>query len=447
MARSDTNPKNRSVILSLSYGGRSSALRIDRWIGLAALGAAPFVAAWLLLTTVYIVYQDPLLGALMARQTSMQYAYEDQIAVLKSQLDRDATRGAADRQAAGATLDNLAALGARLERRAQVLEALVVASASKTAPANARQGTDAEIVGRAGAEDPFQAAVPHAAPLPSDASGYDTRVVTPQPTLPPDPPALRLEDKEANAATLHTGNSDDRLARSGEKARDRIAALETSFAALEGRQVRQTERLRDPVLRNVARLRTALAQAGIPAPPSSMGGPFVPLSTGSAASRFDEQAALLTQAIVLRDDLSRAAAHVPLRRPVEGTLEVTSPFGARLDPFLGRPALHTGIDLFDHAGDRVTATAAGVVTIAGADGGYGNMVEIDHGNGLVTRYAHLASVEVTAQQTVAAGALVGRVGATGRATGPHLHYETRIDGVPVDPSRFLKASFSLYPAE
>ena len=396
-----------------------STLRLRHGVGAVAVGAALVVVAWLIVATVYIVYHDPLLGALMARQTSMQYAYEDQIAALKSQVDEATARN----NAAGTALDTLAALGARLEQRAQALEALAVASAEKAAPANASSTVS-------------QAAQPVPSRSLPDANAGTAPVIAPQPAGSRAQPALRLDDKEADAVPASVTTP-----------RDRIALLEASFATLEARQAREAERLRDPVMRRVARLRNALAEAGMPAPRSSLGGPFVPLPAAAAGSRFDEQATLLAQAIVMRDDLSKRAARLPLRRPVEGSLEVTSPFGARLDPFLGRPALHTGVDLFERAGDRVTATAAGVVTIAGADGGYGNMVEIDHGNGLVTRYAHLASIEVAVHQNVAAGTVVGLVGSTGRATGPHLHYETRIDGVPVDPARFLKASYTLYPSE
>ena len=122
-----------------------------------------------------------------------------------------------------------------------------------------------------------------------------------------------------------------------------------------------------------------------------------------------------------------------------GTADVTSTFGPRLDPFLGRPAMHTGVDLRESYGTEVRATARGTVVSAGAAGGYGNMVEVDHGNGLATRYAHLASIRVDVGERVEKGAVVGEVGATGRATGPHLHYETRIDGEAVDPMRFLGA--------
>ena len=139
------------------------------------------------------------------------------------------------------------------------------------------------------------------------------------------------------------------------------------------------------------------------------------------------------------DRLRRLLPSLPLRKPLEGPLDVTSPFGGRPDPFFGRLATHTGVDLRDPPGSPVRATGGGRVVSAGWNGGYGNMIEIDHGNGLTTRYAHLSAILVNEDQWVDAGATVGRLGSTGRSTGPHLHYEVRINGEPVDPQRFLRA--------
>jgi murein DD-endopeptidase MepM/ murein hydrolase activator NlpD len=134
---------------------------------------------------------------------------------------------------------------------------------------------------------------------------------------------------------------------------------------------------------------------------------------------------------------------VPVRKPVNGDVETNSPFGVRRDPFLGRPAIHTGIDLRGDAGEPVRTTATGSVTIAGRRGGYGNMVEVSHGNGLATRYGHLSEIDVKVGQTVRIGEVVGKIGSTGRSTGPHLHYETRINGEAVDPQKFLRAGLRL----
>jgi murein DD-endopeptidase MepM/ murein hydrolase activator NlpD len=124
------------------------------------------------------------------------------------------------------------------------------------------------------------------------------------------------------------------------------------------------------------------------------------------------------------------------RAPVQGTL--TSAFGPRADPITGDPALHRGVDLGAAEGTPILAPAPGVVRSAGERGGYGNAVEIDHGGGLVTLYGHASELLVSTGDRVAAGQEIARVGRTGRATGAHLHFEVRMAGRPVDPSRVLK---------
>ncbi len=176
------------------------------------------------------------------------------------------------------------------------------------------------------------------------------------------------------------------------------------------------------------------------------GGPYVPLENETDAG-FSHAMLELQGTLASADRLKTVVTRVPLVAPLPGSPEITSPFGARTDPFLGRPAMHTGIDLKDGMGAGVKSTAGGRVAFAGQAGGYGNMVEIDHGNGLSTRYAHLSQIDVAEGQAVGKGEIVGRVGATGRATGPHLHYEVRIDGEPVDPVRFLNAGMHLALAE
>ena len=140
---------------------------------------------------------------------------------------------------------------------------------------------------------------------------------------------------------------------------------------------------------------------------------------------------------------TQTLATVPVRKPVVGNVDMSSPFGARMDPFLKGPAIHAGIDLRGDTGDPVRATASGEVVTASWQGGYGNMVEIDHGNGLSTRYGHMSKIDVKVGQRVAIGQTIGRIGSTGRSTGPHLHYETRIDDKPVDPQKFLRAGLRL----
>jgi murein DD-endopeptidase MepM/ murein hydrolase activator NlpD len=122
-----------------------------------------------------------------------------------------------------------------------------------------------------------------------------------------------------------------------------------------------------------------------------------------------------------------------VHRPLIADRGIMSGFGVRIDPFPSRPAMHTGMDLRAEIGDPMLATASG----------YGKMVEIDHGNGFTTRYGHLSEIEVKLGQPIKLGQSVGRVGTTGRSTGPYPHHETRIDGEAVDPQKFLSAGSKL----
>jgi murein DD-endopeptidase MepM/ murein hydrolase activator NlpD len=114
-------------------------------------------------------------------------------------------------------------------------------------------------------------------------------------------------------------------------------------------------------------------------------------------------------------------------------------FGPRRDPIIGRPAFHSGIDFRAPPGAPIKSAGAGTVVSAGWNGGYGRMVEVDHGNGITTRYAHMSRISVSRGDKVETGTVLGRVGSTGRSTGPHLHFEVRKGGEAVDPRPFLRA--------
>ena len=122
--------------------------------------------------------------------------------------------------------------------------------------------------------------------------------------------------------------------------------------------------------------------------------------------------------------------------PVEG--QITGSFGERIDPFNGEGAFHSGVDISSYVGSPVIAPADGVVTFADFMGGYGRAVIVDHGHGISTRYGHLSSFAVTAGQHIQRGDTIGYVGLSGRSTGPHLHYEVRINDVPVNPYKYLR---------
>ncbi|MBL0393155.1 M23 family metallopeptidase [Ramlibacter monticola] len=130
---------------------------------------------------------------------------------------------------------------------------------------------------------------------------------------------------------------------------------------------------------------------------------------------------------------------VPTQQPLPGA-DIGSRFGWRIDPFTGRQALHTGLDFSGEVGTPIVAAAGGVVVTADTHPQYGNMVEVDHGNDLVTRYAHASRLLVKKGDLVKRGQRLALVGTTGRSTGPHLHFEVLVQGVPQDPHRFLHAA-------
>ncbi len=126
---------------------------------------------------------------------------------------------------------------------------------------------------------------------------------------------------------------------------------------------------------------------------------------------------------------------IPSIWPVHG--RITAGFGQRMDPFSGEEAFHPGVDIADSFGTDVVATGDGLVIEAEPDAGYGRSILIDHGDGITTRYAHLSRIFVVVGEQVKQGEIIGAIGMSGRTTGPHLHYEVRIHGTPVNPGRFL----------
>jgi murein DD-endopeptidase MepM/ murein hydrolase activator NlpD len=169
---------------------------------------------------------------------------------------------------------------------------------------------------------------------------------------------------------------------------------------------------------------------------AARGGPFVPAS--DMAEVVAKPARELDRKMQRLRLLQKVLSQLPLAPPLD-SYWVSSHFGKRRDPYNGRWAMHEGVDLAGQPGLTVQAAAPGTVVAAGWKGGYGRIVEIEHGFGITTRYGHLKSVAVGEGEDVDHRAKLGKVGNTGRSTGPHVHYEVRVDGEPVDPMNFLKA--------
>jgi murein DD-endopeptidase MepM/ murein hydrolase activator NlpD len=169
---------------------------------------------------------------------------------------------------------------------------------------------------------------------------------------------------------------------------------------------------------------------------SAMGGPLIAILPSNEQA-FDQRFRRLGASLARMDALQRGLQGVPQVIPAAGN-RISSGFGYRSDPFAGTAAFHAGLDFKGPTGAPIYAAAKGKVAFVGRRPGYGNCVEIDHGNGLRTRYAHMSAFRSRVGQSVTAGQLIGAVGSTGRSTGPHLHFEVRLHGRPVNPRPFLE---------
>ena len=403
---------------TLVHGGRQVRIGpVAFWI---VVGTLVVMGVWSIATGTYFAFSNDVLTRLIGRQAELQFAYEDRIADLRAQVDRITSRQLLDQEQFEQKLSLLMQRQATLESRTSALGG-DVATTGSIKPTRLAPSIDAP------ANKPVR-------PSPIN----DTVIFV----APPDREA-RLESRElAPSATRiatrgNAGGLDGILTR-----------VALSLDKVEHRQTAALTDMEEQVDGKARRMLGVLTDLGVdvgkaPAK-TAAGGPFVPLKAPrSGASAFERQLYRINVARAQVDRYSHVLVTVPVRKPVVGEVDMSSPFGMRMDPFLNRPAVHTGLDMRGDTGDPVRATANGKVSIAGREGGYGNMVEIDHGNGFATRYGHLSEIDVKVGQAVHIGETIGKIGSTGRSTGPHLHYETRINGEAVDPQKFLRAGLRL----
>jgi murein DD-endopeptidase MepM/ murein hydrolase activator NlpD len=392
------------------------------WI---VIGTVTVLGMWSAATATYFAFRDDVLTRLIARQAEMQYAYEDRIADLRAKIDRTTSRQLLDQEQFDQKLDQIMRRQTTLESRATALGAIpdTAVTGSIRPPSRGAATTDATS---------------SATPKPSPIS--DTVIFV----APPDREA-RLESR----APVIAARPSNQFAKV-QGVDNAIVRLQASLDQVEGRQVAALNAVEDGMESRARRMRGVITDLGLDmaqleaaTPRVGMGGPYVPVKLPANAGAFDRELYQINITRAQVERLNRTLALVPYRKPVVGEVEFTSGFGIRTDPFLGRPAMHTGLDFRAAMGDPVRATANGKVASAGWAGGYGRMVEIDHGNGLSTRYGHLSEIGVKVGDPIKIGQVIGAVGSTGRSTGPHLHYETRIDGEAVDPQKFLRAGVRL----
>jgi murein DD-endopeptidase MepM/ murein hydrolase activator NlpD len=256
--------------------------------------------------------------------------------------------------------------------------------------------------------------------------------------------AVRLEQRQAFLDSVLTGKGTPTMPAETHKVSARAADAVSPFKAVEAKQLAQAALVKAAVDARYASMAATLAEYGIPATrivedKSAMGGPYEPVDTTAVKASPDPAFRALFQSWKRLDNLQQGAVAIPSAKPVD-SIDFTSGFGVRSDPFRGGAAMHSGVDIRGPHGTPIYATADGMVGRAGWANGYGNLVELEHGRGIQTRYGHLSSILVQPGQRVKRGELIARMGSTGRSTGNHLHYEVRLDGSAVNPMPFLQSS-------
>ncbi len=397
---------------------------VSRGVFFGTLIAAIIFALWSGAATFYLVFRDDILQKLAARQFETTRSHDAQVAALNTELERLRSSKYVDQEKIEQQLSDLSRIQRTIDARHNALAALAQAISRNP-----------DVTGTVASP---------LAPLPAAPTPLQPETAKPRPlsdTLLVDPPLERSASIQSRVVVPRAAAAV--LPPLDKRQRD-ITAVETTLATLGAQQSNALNAIELQLDDRVTRTRKAIAALGLRVSPSQrvqanpVGGPFQPYY-GVPEDSFMRQVFRVRAAAAEHDKLLRNLDGLPVLLPIDGSIEITSGFGPRVDPFLRRMALHAGLDLRGDTGDPVRATAAGTVTHAARHKAYGLMVEIDHGNGLATRYAHLSAIAVKEGTRVPAGALVGKIGSTGRSTAPHLHYEVRIDGEAVDPRRYLRA--------
>jgi murein DD-endopeptidase MepM/ murein hydrolase activator NlpD len=382
----------------------------------ALLGSAlAALAIGYLLATTYLVLRDDLVGATAAHQARMQQAYEDRISMLRAQVDRITSRQLLDQQLMESRLGEL------MERQSQLTQ---------------RHGRLGPIIDRLSGDVPD---MPQTLPIPPERPDRRARLGPEQAetiaALAQSPRRVRL-----GAQSFWPLRGQDARETPLDDLPDRLfVEIDDSLHEIETEQYLGLAALASNAWQKAERIAGALEEVGVSANASlgggATGGPWIPVSESSL---FDERVRELDAALETLESVKSLALATPIFNPSPG-YAVSSRFGTRRDPFLGTMAHHSGIDFRAPPGAPIYSAGAGTVISAAWNGGYGRMVEVDHGNGLTTRYAHMSRILVKSGDRVEKGDILGKVGTTGRSTGPHLHFEVRREGDAVDPQPFLRA--------
>lgn len=412
------------------------------------LGALFVLAGWAALTSIYILLHDDLLSAALQERQHMQAGYEDRIAGLRGEIGAITGQLMLNEDQFDVKLSRIRERQSLLESRQDRLSTLAN---------DPRQLRLANIVDRSreditGSTEPAHDRVSENSSQDAQGGPIGSGTIRLAFTVPSFPrtvsrlPFSSLGDTGLPPQPLNRADADLQRLVSDQKSLETDQFSELTRMEEDAESAIQI--LTDAITRIGFTPRSALDSLNSAAATSyvSTGQPArmqvtpMPLSP---ATNFESQLQRVRARLDQANTLFLASLQYPIRRPLPAEQTISSPYGSRIDPFHRRPSFHSGIDIRAPTGLPVQATAAGVVVSAGNAGGYGLRVEVSHGAGLVTRYAHMSTIDVREGQRISAGDIVGKVGSTGRSTGPHLHYEIRRAGNTIDPMRMVQAGEEL----
>ena len=395
---------------------------------LSILALLLLLTAWGGGLTFMMLFGDQLSSRVIAESSQMQDAYEQRLQAYRAEIARLSLEVEQSKFDSTSVEGKVVELG----RRQRQLELRLLAL---------KQLSD--IVGLPASATPATTPPPSLSPPPA-----------PQPA--PSQPTKRIRheaEEEIELAPIPIQADAPPVIEQAPASREQSADLDAFIARMD-RALRNAEQMQATVLVNLGRaseirterIRAALTLIGLqPQQILQMRGradvviPNIILPLSEQNTPFAQGIERARQNHGLTLGIRDVVQALPILRPTNPTIRFSSGFGYRIHPIHGTKRLHAGLDMAAPIGEPIFAAGSGVVRSAGWGGGYGNLIQVDHGNGLLTRYAHLSQIKVTPGQPVAKGTLIGLMGTTGASTGSHLHFETRIHGSPVNPACFLLA--------
>ncbi len=424
--------------LFLRSEGETRYVRLTPMAQIAGMAGAALVLGWMLLATAVVLMDGIGAGALRDQAAREQALYETRLNDMAAERDRRAEEALQAQERFNVALEKISQMQSALlasEERRKELETGITAM----------QGT----LRRTMAE--------------RDAARQNLVALTEARMAEGRTPEARAADMEDTvdfllAALEDTAVQRDAIAEAATQARREVEHLELEASLRAERNDMIFTRLEEAVSVSMAPLERIFRDAGLPPERileqvrSAHAGPEdrlrpIAISTRGSLDVPEDDTRRVNDILAGLDRINLfriAAESAPFAEPVNANVRFTSGFGQRRDPKTGRTRMHNGVDFAGPRGTTILATAEGVVTHAGWQGGYGNTVTIRHAFGIETLYAHLHSINVRKGQRVSRGERIGGMGTTGRSTGVHLHYEVRLGGRPIDPMTYIRAARNVF---